>query len=145
MIIEIKYVSAAMSLYATPQIKLLFQKLEHTQARQEAAANNMSRAGIAGAKTKEVEDFKKAVRRGKNPNPMHTTNPTHLVGSVKQTTFKVKTSKEQADPSISGNTISGEQQLLALNEAGTDYYRLRQVNNNTLTRIRMIAALGGGK
>ena len=113
-----------MSLTSTPQAKLLFEKMRHTQARQEVASNNMARSGVAGAKSKDAA---------------------HMGGSSNQKEFKIKKSSSQGDPSISGNSISPEEQLIALNEATTDFYRLTEVNKSEKTRIRMISTIGGGK
>jgi len=134
-----------MSLYSTPQIKLLFQKLEHIQARQETASDNMARSGVAGAKTKKVESFKKALKRNSPSKSIKTTSSGHMSGSIKQTKFKTSTAKQQGEPSITGNSISAEEQLLALNEAGTEFFRMRQVSKNIITRVRLIAGIGSGK
>ncbi len=134
-----------MSLYSTPQIKLLFQKLEHLQARQETASDNMARSGVAGEKTKQVEDFKKSLRRNRPSKSIKTTNSRHLSGNIKETKFKTSIAKKQGEPSITGNSISAEEQLLALNETGTEFFRMRQVNKNIITRVRLIAGIGSGK
>ena len=134
-----------MALTNTPQAKMLFEKMRHTQARQETASDNMARSGVAGAKSKEVESFKKAFKGHSKAASIKTTNTGHMAGSIKQTAYKTSKGKDQGDPSITGNSISPEEQLLALNEASTDFYRLEQVNKNTKARIRMIAGIGSGK
>ena len=134
-----------MSLTNTPQAKLIFEKMRHTQARQETASDNMARSGVAGAKAKEVEKFSTAVRRGTKLSAIKRTNPAHMSGSIKQSSFQIKKSKVQGEPSLTENSISPEEQLLALNEASTDFYRLEQVKKNEKARIRMIATIGGGK
>ena len=135
-----------MSFYATPQIKLLFQKMEHTQARLETTSDNVARSGVPGQREKTVEDFKSALRKGgKKSRSIKTTQSGHMTGSVKETKFSIKSSKKQGQPSLTGNSISQEEQLLKLNEATVDFHRLRQINQNSLARIRMIATLGTGK
>ncbi len=134
-----------MSLTNTPQAKLLFEKMRHTQARQEVASDNIARSGVAGAKSKEIEKFEKAVKRNTNPSSVKTTHKGHMSGSTKQTGFQVKKSKSDGETTLSGNNISPEEQLLALNEASTDFYRLEQINKNEKARIRIIAGLGNGK
>ena len=133
-----------MSLTNTPQAKLLFEKMRHTQARQETASDNMARSGVAGAKAKDVEDFKASVKRTTKPASIKTTNTGHMTGSLKQANFRVKTSKQQGEPSLTNNSISAEEQLLALNEASTDFYRLTKVNENVKSRIRTVASIGSG-
>lgn len=131
-----------MSLTSTPQAKLLFEKMRHTQARQEVASDNIARAGVAGARSKKIEDFKEAVK-----NTVMKTHAGHMTpGSVNNDTgFHIKKSKAKNETSISGNNINPEKQLLALNEAATDFFRLEQINKNEKSRIRLIAGLGNGK
>ena len=87
-----------MSLTNTPQAQLRFQKMRHTQARQETAANNMARAGVSGANAKEVAPFKKAVRQASSAS-IKTTNVNHMSGKSTQTGFQTKKSKSQGEAS----------------------------------------------
>tara|TARA_R110002095_G_scaffold169351_2_gene147048 strand:+ start:5936 stop:6340 length:405 start_codon:yes stop_codon:yes gene_type:complete len=134
-----------MALTNTPQAQLLFEKMRHTQARQETTSDNLARSGVAGEKTKEVESFSKSLNRNSKPASIKTTNANHLSGSLKNAGFKVKTSKEQADPSLTGNSISPEEQLLQLNEAGTDFYRLQQIHKSEEERMKTVLNMGNGK
>ncbi len=131
-----------MSFYGSPQVKLLFQKMQHTQARQEVASDNISRMGIADEKTKDVESFEKAVKRGQQPKSIHTTNVNHMQGRGRQTGFDIKTTKASGPTSLSGNNIGHQQQLLNLDQATTDFYRFRQINSNMTSRAKAVYTLG---
>lgn len=134
-----------MSFYSTPQVKLLFQKMKHTQTRQEVAGDNLARYGIAGEKTKGVENFEKAVKRTRNPKAINSTDPNHQTGLARQTDFTIKTTRSQSAESLSGNSIGHEQQLLALNEATTEFHRHRQIHTNMISRVRVVYSIGSGK
>ncbi|NCP62809.1 MAG: hypothetical protein GW748_05800 [Alphaproteobacteria bacterium] len=134
-----------MALTSTPQAQLLFEKMRHTQARQENTSDNLARSGVAGEKTKEIEPFSQALKHNSATASIKTTNAHHLSGSVKDVGFKIKKSKEQAEPTLTGNSISPEEQLLQLNEAATDFYRLQQVHKSEIERIKTVLNMGGGK
>lgn len=134
-----------MSLTATPQSKLLLEKMRYAQGKQETAADNMARAGVAGEKTKEIEPFKKALMRTTQNASMHTTNSFHMAGSVKEASFKSKIAKEQGSPSLTGNSISPEEQLLKLNEASTEFFRLERLHQSEKNRIKAVLGIGSGK
>ena len=135
-----------MSIHATSELKLLFKKMQHTQASQEVASDNMARSGIGGEKTKKIEKFEKALKR-KEPtgNSIKATHNGHLLGSIKQTKFKISKEKTDSPESLSGNQVSHEEALLQLNEATVDFHRLRQLNQNAMSRARTIATIGSGK
>lgn len=134
-----------MALTNTPQAQLLFEKMRHTQARQENTSDNLARSSVAGEKTKEIEPFSKALKRNSKTAEIKTTDANHLSGSIKNVGFKIKKSTEQADASLTGNSISPEEQLLQLNEAATDFYRLQQVHKSENERIKTVLNIGGGK
>ena len=134
-----------MSLTNTPQSKLLFEKMQYAQSKQQTASDNMARAGVAGAKAKEIEPFEKSLKRGGGSSSVVTTNAKHMQGKPEGNGFKVKTAKNQGEPTLTGNSISPEEQLLQLNEASTEFYRLEQVHKNEKERIRMISTIGGPK
>lgn len=134
-----------MALTNTPQAQLLFEKMRHTQARQENTSDNLARSSVAGEKTKEIEPFSKALKRNSKTAEIKTTDANHLSGSIKNVGFKIKKSKEQADASLTGNSISPAEQLLQLNEAATDFYRLQQVHKSENERIKTVLNIGGGK
>ena len=131
-----------MSFYGSPQVNLLFKKMQHTQARQEVASDNMSRMGIAGEGTKDVESFEKAVKRNQQPKTIKTTNVNHMQGRGRPTHFDIKTTKPSGPKSLSGNDIGHQAQLLNLDQATTDFYRLRQVSANMTTRAKSVYSLG---
>lgn len=134
-----------MALTNTLQGQLLSEKMRYVQEKQRNTSDNLARSGVAGEKTKEIESFSKAIKRSANPASVKRTHSNHLTGSVKSVGFRVRQAKDQPESSLTGNSISAEEQLLALNEAATEFYRLQQIHNSEEKRIKDVLNMGGGK
>lgn len=134
-----------MSFTSTPQQKLLFAKMRHTQVQQEVAGRNLANIGVAGAKEEVVGAFKAKVTKGGNAAAPAVTSAGHLSGSKGDHGFKISLSKKNGEPSLTGNSINSEAQLLKLNEVATDFYRISQVIGGENKRSHLIAKFGSGK
>ena len=134
-----------MGLLNTFQSKLLFQKMLHTQTKQAVAADNMARSSVGGENEKKLESFKGLVNNHQNQGSPVRTNVNHMQSKSRADNFKIKSTKGGSEVQISGNNINPEEQLLQLNEAATEFYRLGKVFQGEKNRIKTILGFGIGR
>lgn len=107
----------------------------------EVYADNILRSPIPGEREK-VMKFKNLVDSHASAHPAHeglrSTNKNHLTLSTHLGSSKIVTKKKDSDVSLSGNTISAEDQLRKLNDATTKYYEMTNLYQSYMRRHNTI-------
>lgn len=129
----------------TSLLSAVLSKMKWDAKNQEIIAQNLSRARIPGALTKELKpfNFKEALEHGKkNSTGLSTTNTKHM-GNLSDGSFKTTEVKHSENETLfSGNNISPEEELRKLNETSTDYFKMLNIYKNFVTRYKLILQLG---
>lgn len=119
------------------QFQLIYDKLNYLGKKSEVHTDNLTRSELPNERAREIEPFK--AKMAKSPSTLSNTNANHIqpgtsVGGVAYKISKVK--PDELD--IANNSISPEQQLMALNEANTQALALQRVHKADVSMIRHV-------
>jgi len=95
------------------------EKSQWLSARQTAIAGNVANANTPGYRALDVEPFSAVLDA--SPVAMAATNPAHLSPPQSEAGELHEIEVDPAEPTLSGNTVNLEQQMIDLGEINRDY------------------------
>ena len=124
-------------------MRAVYDKLQWLFDKQKVHTDNLSRSNVPKEKTKEIDPFQFGALVKNTPSNLKKSHPKHLEGHATEPAYKVRKSRHQPEVSLSGNSISAEEQLMELNEATSQAYLMQQTHKNLVDRLKQIYALTG--
>lgn len=117
------------------EFKIIYNKLDYLADTSKVHADNLAKSSVPGAKAKDIEPFKVTVT--KSASTVDRTHEKHITPGGGTHGHRVYTVKPD-EVSNSGNGISPESELMALNEATTQSLALQKVHNANMGVLKKV-------
>jgi flagellar basal-body rod protein FlgB len=125
----------------------LTQRMAWLRERQTILAQNIANADTPGYTARDLkpQSFRDMVRPTTltQLNPRVTAAGHQLGGHLPQSEFRVKTTDASAEPTLTGNAVDLEQQIMKVSETSMDYQTMTNLYRKHVDMLR--SALGRGR
>ncbi|MGB8274686.1 MAG: flagellar basal body protein [Alphaproteobacteria bacterium] len=127
-----------MDLRKLPLFQMMTKRLSWLGARQEVLARNIANADTPGYKPLDVKplEFGRAVKTEMAKLELASTSPSHLTGTIPESSFQTDKEKNPIETTLSGNAVVFEEQLMKANQTAMDYEMTTNLYRKHLAMIR---------